>query len=112
VSHGIVAAALAYLLSCCVLLPVEIALVIRAYGLRTSSYLRALAPIAVATGVMAGVTELAAIALEPLPPLPALLGAVVVGALSFTVSLRVLARTVFARTVDELRQIVRRKRSA
>jgi len=111
VSHGILAAAIALPLACCLPVPPETRLVIRAYELRTSSYLRALAPIVAATAVMAGVTKLAALAIEPLPPLAALLAEVMVGALSFTASLRVLARTLFERTVAELRQLVRRKRS-
>jgi O-antigen/teichoic acid export membrane protein len=109
VSHGIVAAAAAYLLACCLLLPLEIWLVIRAYELHAASYLRALAPIAAATAIMAAVTMVAKLALEPLPPLPALLAEIAIGAVSFTMSLRTLARSMFDRTIDELRQIVRGK---
>lgn len=110
VAHGIVAAAAAYLLACCLLLPLEIGLVTRAYELRAASYLGALSALAAATAVMAAVTTVAGLALEPLPPLPALLAEVAIGALSFTASLRALARPVFERTIDELRQIFRRKR--
>lgn len=109
VSHGIVAAAAAYFLACCLLLPLEIGLVIRAYELRAVSYLRTFAGIAAATAVMAAVTTVAGLALEPLPPLPALLAQIAIGALVFTASLRTLARPVFERTMDELRQLLARR---
>jgi O-antigen/teichoic acid export membrane protein len=111
VGHGVEAAAAAYLLACCVLLPLEIYLVIRAYEIRAASYLGALAPLAAATAVMAAVTMVARFPLEPLPRLPALLAEIAIGALSFIASLRTLAGPMFERTIAELRQIIRRKRS-
>jgi O-antigen/teichoic acid export membrane protein len=111
VARGIEAAAAAYLLACCLLLPLEIWLVIRAYELGAARYLGALAPLAAATAVMAAVTMVTRFALEPVPRLPALLAEISIGALSFTASLRTLARPMFERTLDELRQLFRRKRS-
>lgn len=111
VSHGATAAAVAYLIACFVIAPVEIAFVIAALSLKLGEYTKALMGPSLATIAMAGVTIAVAIAVRPMPQLVRAVAETVAGGISYVVALRLMAPRTFRRCRD-LALTTLRKRTA
>jgi len=104
VDRGPVAAAVAYLIALCVIVPVEIGLVRAALGIRLTDYAKALLGAVLATVVMSGVTCAVALATTELAPLLRLGTEAVAGAAAYLVALKLLAPATFRRCRDLLRR--------
>lgn len=108
VGNGPAAASVAYLIACCILVPVEIAFVWAALSLRVADYLKALAGPALATCAMAAATIAVAMATGPLVPIARIAIEAAAGAGSYVLALVVISPATLSRARELLRRVVRK----